>query len=555
MSSSRPSLHDCTLDIRLPILSHITAAQSAEKIASHAAATPGLDHSEAYTGSSVLILLTVTPPQGVAIDTSQSFIHHAADPHVFLVPPSSSGLSPASPSPSPSTRPGATRLPLLAESAWRPAARPGTAVKAIWVLLVTPEDRASSHRTGPHDLFVILRERLSPGPQKNSPVWATIDRASRLFSRSSALRASKQLLIVSPVDISCTVSSVSGSLDRPIVSVLVKNATSDAVVTLVPPVFNLSSSRRVSRRASVTLVESHPAVEALHSLYEAVPLFTTDFPFTNKVPSSASTRSPKSHLIPLEDRGDVVKLHPQETFNFAFRLERRMEGSSRKEDVQHMGGMLKPDEAVQTGVMLSWSCTRSKDAPVPFQSRPKRATERMLASNRHNTVSVNTPVEWVPVALLHGILVSLTGPPVLAVGHETFVNIGIVNRLGIKIRGARLCLQDGGDSLDDLNDMNMSSGDEGGLLALRTVVVLGSIEVGGKTTVQVPCIAVRTGIVRLGAVRIVCDGESKLGQRVWTADADYVTIAVEAPAGKDGSVDKDVLESIVERQYKFGLYE
>lgn len=232
-----------------------------------------------------------------------------------------------------------------------------------------------------------------------------------------------------------------------------------------------------------------------------------------------------------------------------------MEGNSRKEDVQHMGGMLKPDEAVQTGVMLSWSCTRSKDAPVPYQSRPKRATERMLASNHHNTVSVNTPVEWVPVALLHGILVSLTGPPVLAVGHETFVNIGIVNRLGIKIRGARLCLQDGGDSLDNLNDMGMSSGDEGGLLALRTVIVLGSIEIGGKTTVQVPCIAVRTGIVRLGVVRIVCDGESRQGQRVWTADADYVTIAVEDPAGKDGSVDKDALESIVKRQYQFGFYE
>lgn len=550
MSSSRPSLHDCTLDIRLPVLSHVTAAQSAEKIASHAAATPGLDHSEAYTGSSVLVLLTVTPPEGITIDTSQSFIHHAADPHVFLIPHASSGVASPSASPSLSTRPGATRLPLLAESAWRPAARPGTAVKAIWVLLVTPDDKAFSHRTGSHDLVVTLRERLSPGPQKNSPVWATIDRASRLFSRASALRASKSLLIVSPVDISCTVSSISGSLDRPIVSVVVENATSDGTVTLLPPVFNLSSSRRVSRRASITLVESHPSVEALDSLYEAIPLFSTDQPAPDKIQPIASTRSPKGHLVPLEDRVDVVKLHPHETFNFTFRLERRMEGNSRKEDMRHTEGMLKSGEAVQTSVIISWSCTRSKDAAVPYQSRPKRATERMLGSDHKGTVSVHTPVEWIPVALLHGILVSLTGPPVLAVGHETFVNVAVVNRLGIKIRGARLCLQDGGD-LDNLDDISMNSGDEGGLLALRTVVVLGSIEVGGKTTVQVPCIAVRSGTVRLGPVRIVCDGESRQGQRVWKADADYISIAVEAPGGKDGTVDKTTLENIMKRNNIF----
>lgn len=541
-------MQDCVLDIRLPVLSHTTAAQSAEKIASHAAATPGLDHSEAYTGSSVLVLLTLTPPQGITVDTTNSFIHYAADPHVFLVPPSNDATASGSVSPSFSSHPGATRLPLLAESVWRPAARPGTAVKALWVLLVTQDDKSYSYRTGPHELVVTIRERVSPGPQKNSPVWATIDRASRLFSRASVIRASKSLLIVSPVDISCTVSPVSGSLDKPILSVLVENATPDASVTLLPPVFNLSSSRRVSRRSSVTLVESHPAIEALDSVYEAVPLFSTDPPNSDKVPPITPGRPSKGRSIALEDRVDVVRLNPHETFNFVFRLERRLEGNSRKEDLRRTEGTLRPGEAVQTGVAVSWSCTRSKDAPVPHQSKPKRATGRMLGSDHKRTVSVTTPVEWVPVALLHGILVSLTGPPVLAVGHEAFVNVAIVNRLDVKLRGARLCLQDGGESMDTLESMDAGSGDEGGLLALRTVIMLGSIENGGKTTVQVPCVAVRTGTVRLGAVRIVCDGESKQGRRIWTADADFAAIAVDVPANKDGTVDMEAIESVADRR-------
>lgn len=593
MSSSRISLHDCSLSIRLPILSHTTPKQTSEKIALHAAATPTLDHTEVYTGSTILVLLTISLPH-VTSDPRHHFLQHAGDPHIYLVPLShaasaggSGGISSGSGvglgigsgsgvggGGGVGTMGATTRLPVLTESSWRvPPGRPLFLVKAVWVLVRAPPERGGGALSGRHELVVELRERLGAAG-KNSPVWATIDRASRLFGRTSSLRARKPLLVVSPVDLACSVVTIGGSADRPLVRVVVRNATTDASVKVAAPHINLAASRRVSRRAAVTLVEPHPAVSVLDRLFEVVPLFDVPQLTSPRRPRRLASNSkrgdaaPFDHGLPLPNfdaaAPPAAELRPREVFAFALRLDRRatpdadapsttMTAANTSKAAAFTSTMpdtptLAAGDVVQTAVSIAWSCSRPTDASMPDVPSLRRELSAggVLATGKRATVAVlATTVEWRPAPLLHGVVISVAGPPVVRVGATVYVRVTVANHTEVPLRRVSVVLQ--------------REGDHASLLALRTAVSVGSLDVAAETQVQIPCIALHAGTVALGPVLAVCGDADSTGNaggddepviRTWVTESEFKAIAVERDEGNVGNetvTDLKVLESLVAR--------
>lgn len=539
MSSSKISLHDCSLSIRLPILSHTTPEQSSEKIALHAAATPTLDHSEAYTGSTILVLLTISLPH--VTSEPPHFLQHVCNPHVYLIPdvPSVSDASP--------TANGATRLPVLTESLWRvPSGRGNALIKAVWALVRAPPERGGSPLSGKHELVVELRERLG-STAKNSPVWATIDRASRLFGRTSALRARKPLLVVSPIDLTCSAIITGSSVDRPIVRVVVRNATADASVAVAAPHINLASSRRVSRRAAVTLVEPHPAIAALDRMFEPVPLFDVPTSSDRLRRSSASSGS-SDHGIPLPNfdasAPPATVLRPHEVFAFALRIDRRVSpdaDSPANSMVPAVSctteGFLVPGDAVQTNVSVAWSCTRPTDACMPDSPPLRRELSAggVLATGKRAAVAVlATTVEWRPAPFLHGVIISVSGPATVRIGVTAFINITVANCTSDPYDTATVVLQ--------LEDSKPS------LLALRTAISIGKLNASSEAQVQVPCVALHAGTVRLGTVSVICQGNTNEAPCTWTTENEFKTIAVDQIGeNSEGQTNEKLLQSMVVR--------
>lgn len=534
MASSRVSLHECKLELRLPILSHTTATQTAEKIALHAAATPTLDHTEAYTGSTVFLLLSVTVPPG-ASDQTHLFLQHAGDPLVALL---------SAPTASRHTRAAEARLPVVRESKWqRVAKRANVVVKAVWVLLRAGADASMHTLVGRHDVVVTVRERVTSAA-KNSPVWATIDRASRLFGKATVLRARRKVLVVMPVDVTSHVTQVAGSVDKPVVSLTVRNATADAHLSVAPPCVDFAASRRMSRRKAVTLVESHPAIDALHRFYEAVPLFPVD-------------RCADGGVTGIEV-GDgmkcMVQLGPREVFKFAFRIERRGDAAADKDCVV---AVLSGHDMVQTGVTVMWRCARGTDVAVPNEGDAEGVSTHVAMGRGGDVLAAGgerallamlvATLEWQPMTLLHGVVVSLSGPVLMEVGRTVYIGITVFNRTERRLSGVTVAVQRRGMDAGD------GDGDGGGgrnLLVLRSVVAVGAIEAGAETRVRIACRALRAGSVVLDGVSVGCKAEGGSGKRTWVSQSRFQGLAVvgaDAAHGGDDGFDMSVLEALVVR--------
>lgn len=534
MSSSRLALNDWSLELRLPTLPHSTSPNTPDHAALHAAATPSLDQTEAYTGSTVLLLLTVTAPHNVQ-QPLQTFVQNIADPHVFLTPP------PSAPSPSgtQTPTPQPTRLPILTESTWLPLpGHPATLVKALWALLRAPPEHSYSTLSGRHDLSVTLRERLNAAG-KNSPVWATLDRASRLFGKTPAVRARKPLHLVCPVDIACEATSVCASADRPLFTVAVRNATPDAVVALAAPRVNLAASRIIHGPAGMTPAAA--AVPGLERHYEAVALFDAggvadESDTTSEVPPAtvtSSTSVPEPGALP----EPALRLAPREAVHFVFRIGRRAADRSAAGDWLRGVPSLKGKEAVRTAVTVAWSARRGGEADVPDGEALRRELSAggVLAGARRGNVAVRiAAVEWRPVALLRGVVMSFAGPGVLRVGSRASIAIRLFNRAEETLRGMKVIVQ-GEDGPADL-------------LALRTVIAVGEMAAGAETSLQLPVVPMRAGTLALGGVRVVAEAQE--GEMTWVAESEFQVVAVDrGEASASGTIEDGsrALENVVAR--------
>lgn len=328
MTSSRISLLDCTLDLRLPILSHTTSSQTADNIALHAAATPTLDHTHVYTGSTLFLLLTLTAP------------------------------------PAPSVT-----IPIVTQSSWTLSARrPLQFVKSVWVF-IKPSVLTHS-KTLSYAISATLRERVATAGN-NSTVWATIDRASRLFGRSVALRAKKSLMLNSPVDTHCRV--IPTADEHPLVALSVRNVSTDCTLHLYTPTLNLATSRPATGSVKG---RKDPRLEALTAAYEAVWL------------------SPLRELSPATDADAVIlTLYPTDVFNFTLRLQRRQFEALPK---LHPGNTF-TSEHVHTEISISWFCTRDKHVPIPSHTRPDDVATP--ARRRYDVATHTSTFMWSPLAL------------------------------------------------------------------------------------------------------------------------------------------------------------
>lgn len=527
MSSSRLSLQDCSVQLRIPPPPPSTENQTLENLTLQVANAAAHDLAEAYIGETIFLIIVITPPEGSATLTNilQAALQTIGDVDATLTP--------VTPSASPS------HLPVLRESQWTPStalsglSRHGVC-KGLWVLVRTPPQttHSSSHLAvaGPHNLSISLHEK-PVSTLRNSPVWATIDRASRLFAKSVALNASKPLMLSMPIDIDCHQFTVSGSIDRAFVNVTARNATSDAHLSIVPPYINLVSSRILS--TSGTPSETSTPALSLDDHYQFVPIFETPTisqPASNDAPltspsqplsreTSGASCEDYSLFIPSFNHWlrRAVPLGPRQVYNFVYQIVHR--GIPNPQSPNNVNTPLPPPplhatNSVMTCIAVAWSCALA-DTPVPVPTdalHREMSSGAVLATGRRGNVSVHvTAIHWRPPALVRGVVVSFSGPSRAHVGARVNVAVSVLNQTARSLERACVMVQQHGAVKE--------------LLALRTVISIGDIAPCGETSLQLPCIALRTGTVSLGVVKVV--DRANGGQTVWVSDTEFRIIVSE----------------------------
>lgn len=218
-----------------------------------------------------------------------------------------------------------------------------------------------------------------------------------------------------------------------------------------------------------------------------------------------------------------------------------------------MRNALSTGDVIQTDVSVAWSCSRETDAPIPDAPSLRRELSAggvlVTRGKRANVAVGTTVIEWRPVALLDGIVVSVSGSNIINVGKTIHLKISISNHTGHQLNSVKLLLQqpqpNSDDSDDGTNDNLSETEEDVGLLALRTAVDVGKIPIGDETQVRIPCIALRTGIVRLGSVCVVCEIDNGDIMKKWMTEHEFKTMSVLADA--DQRLDIQSLEHIMTR--------
>lgn len=537
-ASTRLSLQDCSISLRIPTPSPFISPIENPENQTLSTIRTASQLTEAFIGETVFLTVSINPPE--TSNTPEAVLRAletCGDVHVSLSP------SEESPRSKKRLQNETCRLPVLKESRWFVAARDSDGVhvayKGIWALIRTPPENSGGSRvpsiSGKHDLVVSVRERGVMASAKNSPVWATIDRASRLFAKNMVLRASKPLLLSMPIEIIGEEQMVCGSADKALVSVSVRNCTSDANVSVVPPYINVGSSRVVGADGA-----EGRAIQ-LDEMYDFVSITETDIDDLGAAEDEDEgllerTRSGAS----CEDYGLFIPsftqlarraatLGPREVYNFVFAVVQRGSGHGEGEggtNVKRGEGLrLAVGEDVQTCVAVAWKCGKGDEIGVMGEESFHREMSAggVLATGKRGNVAVHvTSVRWRPIGLVDGVVVSFSGPSVVEVGSKVNVSIRILNQTRRTLERISVEVQQDDGPRD--------------LLALRTVIAVGDIGGGGETCLQLPCVALRVGTVGVGVVRIV-EGEAGV---VWASESELQVLVVEREEGDeecDGSIE------------------
>lgn len=401
-------------------------------------------------------------------------------------------------------------------------------------------------------------------------MWATIDKASRLFGKAAALVTSRQIMVNMPVQISCYHAKVADCAERSFVCVSLRNVTSDAVLSVVPPYINLNSTRIVvnSERGGDRGEKVEEEVTSLDERYEFVPMFTgaelgDDEESAGELGLDNTVRAlsrQNSGAGSTEDYGlfipsfsywlkRAVSLGPREVFNFVYKIAQK--GSSQHDVVEdeaengRSNGVrtrsnltrddmlkierttrrLKPGTCLETSVAVAWKCVPNVSHDPSLSVSQEQELQRemsaggVLATGKRGNVAVClTSVHWQPPLLLNAVVVTFSGPPMTTLGANISVSISILNQTDFDLAAATVLVQQGESSTFDL-------------LALRTVVGVGRIASGGEATLQLPCVALRAGTVSLGPVQVVDWAAAPDSQNIWTSQATFQVFVVD-PAAK-----------------------
>lgn len=295
--------------------------------------------------------------------------------------------------------------------------------------------------------------------------------------------------------------------------------------------------------SSASLVSSSTSVRSSHSS-------STSAKTTNSSPSK-----PKSSLF-----GRKTKKSNNETESLI--------GMDTDSLVAAIRKVLSTTDLVQTDISVAWQSSRATDACVPDAPPLRRELSAggvLATSGRRATVAVGkTSIEWSPVALLDGLVISICGPSIISLGNTFFVRVSITNYTRVPLLSVRVIVQDdhyhhyndwqydddkAAAAADDSDDCS-SVGGGGGLMALRTAVVVGRIEVGDETKVQIPCISLRTGLVRLGQVTVVCQGYNGGSAGGRNSDSGGGGVVTEAAGMDDGDEGRSMTKWIAENEFQ-----
>ena len=625
---NRLSLHDCKVELRIPVVGTLPPTPSSteppltlEDHVLHAATTTSRDLTEAYIGETIFLLLTIQPPEVIShtFDSLYTALESCGDAHVTITNDNDLDLSLSVPDAKTNT-PTPNRLPILRESAWVTHQRhanqstPSLLCKGVWALVRTPPETSASNSAstnssnshpqmrifslaGRHTIEINLRERPAGASSRNSPVWATIDRASRLFGKTISLRASRPLLLSMPLVITCRQTAVSGSADKTLISVVARNSTADATIAVVPPYVNVGASQLVVEHGKKMHVEKEkdnndeddaqkkgkelPSMNSIDRRFEFVPLFDMDHAI-NEETGNEEEVDEVSLLMKRPDSTDVVsagtetesetqddyglfipsfnhwlqhavQLGPREVYVFAYRVVERDGGSNgRNEETDGEGNKLekkteptntaptrlKPGFCVETSIAVAWKCYPRENGSVVETALTEHAEpfHREMSSGAVLATGKRGNVA-VRLAKVQWRPASLLESVVVTFSGPCTTTVGSKLIVSMSI------VNQTEKKLE--NAVIMIQRDEVGsdLLTLRTVIAVGDIQPREETSLQLPCIALRVGTLGLGIVRVV---EGGVGGRVqWESESEFRVVVLESEDLKPNVQEDDGVASSV----------
>lgn len=627
---NRLSLHDCKVELRIPVVDTLPPNPSSteppltlEDHVLHAATTTTRDLTEAYIGETIFLLLTIQPPEGIShtFDSLYTALESCGDAHVTITNDADLDLSLSLPDTKTNT-PTPNRLPILRESAWVTHQRhanqstPSLLCKGVWALVRTPPEIPASNSSttntsysshchpqmrmfglaGRHTVEITLRERPAGASSRNSPVWATIDRASRLFGKTVSLRASRPLLLSMPLVITCRQTAVSGSADKTLISVVARNSTADATLAVVPPYVNVGASQLVVEHGRKIAMEKEnddndkddirkkgkelPSMNSLDRRFEFVPLFDMDHA-VNEENEDDEEVDEVSLLMKGPDSTDVVsagtetesetqddyglfipsfnhwlqravQLGPREVYVFAYKVVERDGGNNgRSEETYGEGNKvdkkseptnngptrLKPGFCVETSIAVAWKCYPRENGSVVEKALADHAEplHREMSSGAVLATGKRGNVA-VRLAKVQWRPASLLESVVVTFSGPCTATVGSKLIVSMSI------VNQTEKKLE--NAVIMIQRDEVGsdLLTLRTVIAVGDILPREETSLQLPCIALRVGTLGLGTVRVV---ENGVGGRVqWESESEFRVVVLESEDLRPNVGDDGVTSSV-----------
>lgn len=261
---------------------------------------------------------------------------------------------------------------------------------------------------------------------------------------------------------------------------------------------------------------------------------------------------------------EAVALGPLETYQFVFAVESK--GSTQSLPIgdtpMSTNSMsLAHGECFETQFLMCWSC-RSRDDIGHDLSMHKfssgdtdsaQSSNKELSLRNGSIASQTVAVMWAPPSVLQDVVISFSGPPVVARLANLDITITLFNRTRHRLLAATLFIN---SNAAELKEMVKASGapnsllanlngpshcetkermgggiDSPGLLPLRTVISAGRIGPDESATIRVPCLAIGDGIASVGDVSVV-DMAPAPGviPRIWTASCVFETFVVDNKA-------------------------
>lgn len=548
-STPRISLHDCTIDLRLPSLSSLPQSTgeppSLESLTAAALSSAPRAQSSAYLGETLLVVLHVRAPKNSPPDALPFLLDRIGDVRLYLTAASARPEPRATPLRAPTDAPKSQRGPslsILAQGDWVPDPSFPAYAKSLVVLLRTPPDNSlAGHITaasGPQRLEAVLRERGAAAADARDAV-AAISRSTRTPARDSLYVAAAATVDVrAPLELSCHTTQAA---DRVFVVVAVANVASDAALDVVPPAIRVAATRLVrlsdpdddeSVLRSDPDVRFHPnSGTFLQSTFEFSPRFTLPSA-DDDIDDDDADEADLSLLIPAfaRARKRTVRLAPGELFNFVYEVVPRATSAPPNATTTPLSDprlpRLSPDARFESAVAVAWSVHPPPDAlPAAAVAAAAAATDAaggaaerqpsssgVLALGARRRVAVRaSTVRWRPHSLASGVIVALSGPPMCAPRAMCDVRVAVRNQRRVALERAVLCVR----------------APAGGLTPLRTAVSLGRVAPGDTARVSLACVALDTGALRLGDVCVVeraADGKDAV---VWAAPASFEVLVAD----------------------------